>query len=77
MTGDFPANGDNFVVSGPWNILEGSAWHDWQCEALRARIRGAESRDDMLVVEKLRRELRRLIASGPSKVVLDPLARRY
>jgi hypothetical protein len=31
----------------------------------------------MLVVQKLRRELRRLIASGPVKVVLGPQARRY
>jgi hypothetical protein len=77
MTGDFPAKGDNFVVSGPWNILEGAAWHDWQCEALRARIGGAESRGDMLVAEKLRRELRGLIASGPAKVVLDSQASRY
>lgn len=77
MTDDFPERGDNFVVAGPWNILEGAAWHDWQCEALRARIRGAETRGDMLAVQKLRRELRSLAASGPAKVVLGPQARRY
>jgi hypothetical protein len=77
MTDDFPTRGDNFVVVGPWNILEGAAWHDWQCEALRARICGAESRGEMLVVQKLRRELHSLTASGPAKVVLGPQARRY
>jgi hypothetical protein len=77
MTGDFPANGDNFVLSGQWNILEGAAWHDWQCEALRARIGSAEAQGDVLVVQKLRRELRMLTASGPTKVVLSPQASRY
>ncbi len=75
--GDFPANGDNFVAVGPWNILEGSAWHDWRCEAIRARIRGAESLGDMLVVERLRRELRRMVAAGPTEVILDSQAQRY
>jgi hypothetical protein len=77
MTDDFPADGDNFVLVGPWNILEGAAWHDWQCGALRARIGSAESCGDMFVAEKLRRELGRLTASGPAKVVLGPQARRY
>lgn len=35
---DFPPAGDNFRTVGPWRILEGSGWRNWQIAALSAEI---------------------------------------
>jgi hypothetical protein len=65
---DMPQAGDNFVRVGPWNILEGSAWHDWRRAALRAQIRCSKAAGDAIAVRRLIREIERLEAAGPGPV---------
>lgn len=71
---DFPAGGDNFRLRGPWRIETGRAWFDWQCSALRARIRASEACRDPFLTRRLTKELEALIRQGPKPVRLDPQA---
>jgi hypothetical protein len=71
---DFPDRGDNFVLLGDWRVLEGSAWHDWQRNALRAQISASEVAGEPFAARRLRARLERLTAGGPTPVALpqDP-----
>jgi hypothetical protein len=65
---EFPESGDNFVVLKPWRILQGSAWHDWQRDALRAQIAASEAAGEPFAARRLRGALDRLKAAGPARI---------
>ena len=69
---DFPEGGDNFVVLGAWRILQGTAWHDWQRDALRAQILASEAAGEPFAARRLRGALDRHRAVGAEPVDLAP-----
>jgi hypothetical protein len=73
---EFPESGDNFVVLNTWRVLQGSAWHDWQRDALRAQIAASEAAGEPFAARRLRGALDRLKAAGPQPVETEEDASR-
>jgi hypothetical protein len=73
--GDFPVRGDNFVTRGPWYILEGTAWHDWQEAALAATL-AAAGWEDPLVGSRLEARLAAHRRRKPKTPALGPVPTR-
>lgn len=61
---EFP-NGDNFRARGPWRILAGRSWFEWECAALEAELVAAGAAGDEVTACRLRRRLATLRRRGP------------
>ena len=72
-TDGFPAEGDNFITRGPWNILQGQAWLDWQVDGIEAAIAAARAAGDRIVETRLTGEAAALRRKGPERPTLGPL----
>ncbi len=67
---DFPQGGDNFAMTGAWALDRGSAWHHWQCEALRAQVRASQAAGEPFAARRFQGALDRLKVAGPVPVRL-------
>jgi hypothetical protein len=67
------AEGDNFVTRGPWNILEGQAWLDWQVDSIEGAIAAARAVGDRISEARLTTEAAALRRKGPERPDLVPL----
>jgi hypothetical protein len=71
--GDFPESGDNFTTRGPWQILEGQAWVDWQRAALAAGAAAARAGGNCLAAARMRAAEERLWRLPVSAPTLGPV----
>lgn len=65
-----PETGDNFALVGPWRLLSGETWFEWEVAALEAEIRASRAVGDALTVRRLSRRLRQLRQRGARPVAV-------
>ena len=59
-----PESGDNFSLVGPWRLLSGETWFDWEVAAVQAEIAASRAAGDALTARRLARRLRHLQQRG-------------